>query len=176
MKYWRKQKRVYFKAILCLIYNYCHRNLGRYFTLAGHKLPFKVWRSQVSSNAFPANMLLTSIIQAFSQKAVIVWRTKNKLNSVLHKKILPGTQNYTTRSYLCLMYFWCNLWAVPSKLKWYWVLILKEAAKTIHFFHGDASFLCIFRVLDIINKKTHTEHRGSLITYFPWVTTPTNVN
>lgn len=143
------------------------------FYSGGAQISISGLKTEVSGDGFLAEKrrkmrtLLTSIIQAFPQQAVIVWGRANKLNfSVLHKnKILRGTQRSIRRELpphsVLSIQFTGWLWRV----KRYRVEILEEAAND-HFlpercitlrpwlFPQQASFYERGGVLDVISNRT----------------------
>lgn len=107
-------------------------------------------------------MLLTSIIQAFSQQAVIVWRRANKLNFVLHKKKAFLGHNILLQgatSALCVLIqfmgraFTSEVVLSPDPqggCKWSFPSTAIHHFKAL-FFHGALIFYAQ-RVLDIISN------------------------
>lgn len=116
------------------------------FYSGGAQISISGLKSEVSGDGFLAEnkrkkrTLLTSIIQAFPQQAVIVWGRANKLNFLFSIKIksFTGHKQSIRRSYLRILCYRYNLqvgfgeWSATESGSW-------RRLQMIIFFQSDAS-------------------------------------
>lgn len=141
---WQKQQQLAkaFKGDLLLLYDteiwFIQMTVWMFFTMNS-----KVWRNQPPVISFLEKCFSQHHLDRFS--AACNWRHEDMLRFLAFKNIFQDT-NEITRSFLLTL---TNLWAEAFKMKWCWIVFLREATKMITMFHRDAS-------LYTLSHQTHS--------------------